>query len=83
MAVRQQGEIAIKTDRLPISNFLYNRATILPQYRGDREEKGLLARSILEIIRRREVYKITTDKIKMQLTRPIKMRPTKIQLTKL
>ena len=31
---------------------------ISPQYRGDREEKGLLARSILEIIRRREVYKV-------------------------
>ena len=58
MAVRQWGEIAIKTDRLPISNFLYNRAIILPQYRGDREEKGLLASSILEIIRYKEVYKV-------------------------
>ncbi len=65
MAVRQWGEIAIKTDQLPISNFLYNRATIPPQYRGDREEKGNLARSILEIIRRREVYKIATDETKM------------------
>ena len=40
-----------------MSNFLYNRAVILPQYRGDREDKELLPYSILEIIRYREVYK--------------------------
>jgi hypothetical protein len=41
-----------------MSNFLYNRAIILPRYRGDREDKELLPCSILEIIRRREVYKV-------------------------
>ena len=41
-----------------MSNFLYNRAIILPQYKGNREDKELLFYSILEIIRRREVYKV-------------------------
>ena len=38
-------------------NFLWNRAMISPQRRGDREDKELLARSILEIIRLKEVRK--------------------------
>jgi hypothetical protein len=38
-----------------MSNFLYNRAIILPQYRGGREDEELLPYSILEIIRPREV----------------------------
>jgi hypothetical protein len=35
-----------KLDRLPISNFLYNRAILLPQRGGDREDKELLPCSI-------------------------------------
>ena len=50
-------ESSLKLNWLPISNFLYNRAIILPQRRGDREDKELLPYSILEIIRPREVRK--------------------------
>ena len=41
-----------------MSNFMYSKATILTQRRGDREDKELLPRSILEIIRPREVCKV-------------------------
>jgi len=41
-----------------MSNFLYNKAIILPQHRGDREDQELLHCSILEIIKCREVYKV-------------------------
>ena len=57
MAVRQDCDRIVKLTDC-ISNFLYNKATILPQRGGDREDKELLPRSILEIIRRKEVCKV-------------------------
>ena len=41
-----------------MSNFSYNKAIILPQYRGNKEDKKFLLYSIFEIIKSREVYKV-------------------------